>query len=256
MIKGKFTTKNLLLFLSIFMFSQIIIFNSISDAFTPPGEDSLTGFTTSGTLTRDEVWGGKIHITGDVVVPKGVTLAIKTGTTISFSLCKSDYDVEIPVIPGLGKGRCNLIIKGNLMVRGDTNKKVIIGNGDTLNWGGIVFRGTNIDSVVEHAMIINADIGILCAGFSFVKLLGNEIVNNDVGIMISNFSSAKIKGNKIEDNNICGIVCEGYSRPRIAENIIKRNGMGILFENNSQPLVFDNELKDNFKDIQDNRENN
>jgi len=254
MSKGRFTTKNLLLFF--FILFQIIIFNSISDAFTPPGEDSLTGFTTSGTLTRDEVWGGKIHITGDVVVPKGVTLAIKAGAIISFSSCKSDYDVEIPVIPGLGRGRCNLIIKGDLIVEGDRNKKVIIGKGDASSWGGIVFRGANIDSVIEYAIIMNADIGILFADFSFVKLIENEIVKNDVGIMISNFSSVKIRGNKIEDNNICGIVCEGYSRPQIVGNTIKENGMGILFENNSQPFILDNELKDNFKNIQDNRENN
>ena len=45
---------------------------------TPPTDAA----TTSGTLTADEVWSGTINISGDVTVPKGVTLTIEPGTEI------------------------------------------------------------------------------------------------------------------------------------------------------------------------------
>lgn len=237
MSREKFVVKILLLLF--FIFSQVSIARAL---------------TTSGVLTDNEIWSGKVYITGDVIVPKNVTLTIKANTVINFTPYKSDYDAKIPVVSGLGADKCNLIIEGNLIVQGDKNKKVVIGNENALSWGGIVFKGANIDSIVEYAVIMNADIGVLCIGFSFVKLIGNEIVKNDVGVMTFGFSSAKMMSNKIQNNNLCGITSGGYSRPTITENIISGNGIGILLEDSSNPFISDNKLRENLKDIQDNRE--
>ena len=236
MNRGKFAIKILLLF---FIFSQVSIARAL---------------TTSGVLTDNEIWSGKVYITGDVVVPEGITLTIKANTVINFTPYKSDYDVKIPVVSGLGAEKCNLIIEGNLIVQGDKNKRVVIGSEDKLSWGGIIFKGANIDSIVKYARIMNADIGILCVDSSFVKLIGNEIVKNDVGVMTFGLSSAKMINNKIQTNNLCGIISGGDSRPTIAENMISGNGIGILFEDSSKPFIFNNKLKENLKDIQDNRE--
>jgi len=237
MNRGKFVVKSLLLLF--FIFSQVSI---------------ASATTTSGVLTDNEIWSGKVYITGDVVVPEGITLTIKANTVINFTPDKSDYDVKIPVVSGLGADKCNLVIEGNLIVQGDKNKRVVLGSEDKLSWGGIVFKGANIDSIVGYARIMNADIGILCVDSSFVKLIGNEIVKNDVGVMIFGLSSAKLKSNKIQNNYLCGITSGGYSRSTITENIISGNGIGILFEDSSNPLIFDNKLRENLKDIQDNRE--
>jgi len=184
MNRGKIAVKSLLLLF--FIFSQVSIASAL---------------TTSGVLTDNEIWSGKVYITGDVVIPEGITLTIKANTVINFTPDKSDYDVKIPVVSGLGAGKCNFVIEGNLIVRGNKNKRVAFSSEDTLSWGGIVFKGTNTDSIVKYARIMNADIGILCVDFSFVKLIGNEIVKNDVGVMIFDFSSAKMRSNKIQTNN-------------------------------------------------------
>ncbi|RLE08655.1 hypothetical protein DRZ78_00665 [Candidatus Aerophobetes bacterium] len=245
MIKEKITVKNLLLFLFMFIFSQITIFNGISNA-----------FTTSGVLTEDEVWSGKIHITGDVMVPKGIKLTIQGGTIITFAPDKSDNDIKLPIFPDLGVNKCNLIIEGDLIIQGDrTNRVIITGQKrqDTLSWGGIIFKGMNIDSVVKYTIIKNAEIGLLCSDSSFVRLVGNIVTQNDIGIMTFDLSSAEIKDNRIQGNIICGIACYDYSRSIIVSNIISKNSIGILLEDTSNPCILQNKLRENFKDIEDNR---
>jgi len=70
---------------------------------------SVLAITTSGTLTQDEIWTGKVLITGDVVIPKGITLTVQAGTFITFSGEGSDNDVETAVLNELWLGKSNLI---------------------------------------------------------------------------------------------------------------------------------------------------
>jgi len=75
------------------------------------GENNIT---TSGVLTHDETWTGKVHITGDIVVPEGITLVIQPGTIITFAPNSSDNDVKLPApvsrkIPVIERNKSNLI---------------------------------------------------------------------------------------------------------------------------------------------------
>ena len=38
-----------------------------------------------GELVKDEVWAGKVLVSGDVLVPEGVTLTIQSGTVVGLS---------------------------------------------------------------------------------------------------------------------------------------------------------------------------
>lgn len=66
----------------------------------------------SGMLSSDEKWSGVIHLTGDIVIPEGVTLTIDPGTVIKLS----DYD---DTNGGKYPDRCELIVYGKLKINGD-----------------------------------------------------------------------------------------------------------------------------------------
>lgn len=38
-----------------------------------------------GPLEKDQVWEGDIHVSGDVVIPEGITLSLRPGTKIFFA---------------------------------------------------------------------------------------------------------------------------------------------------------------------------
>ena len=98
--------------------------------------------TTSGVLTDNEIWSGRVHVTGDIVVPEGITLAIEPGTVITFTPNGSDNDVKLSVLELLGDNKCNLVVKGNLRIEGEKDNRVIMSelvydvNGQTtISWG-------------------------------------------------------------------------------------------------------------------------
>jgi len=208
-------------------------------------------FTTSGTLVCNEIWNGRIHITGDVVVPEGVTLSIKAGTEITFA-SESDYDADLPVAADLGINKCNLIIKGDLEIQGTEDNEVIIGEKvydlnteSTISWGGIIFDGTNGNSVIEHCVIRYADIGISFAGHSTAIITQNTIAENSVGIMVIGSASPQIRSNRIHDNVLWGISCYEDSFPIINDNIVEKNEVGIGSTDSSSPTITCNTVANN-----------
>ncbi|MQY70030.1 MAG: hypothetical protein GH145_04115 [Firmicutes bacterium] len=62
-----------------------------------------------------------------MVIPEGITLVILAGTTISFTPNHSDYDAELPLLAELGRGKCNLVVQGNLRIEGEKDKVVSVG---------------------------------------------------------------------------------------------------------------------------------
>ena len=66
--------------------------------------------TTSGTLAADEVWSGTITLTGDVTVPKGITLTIEPGTDV---ICPARSD---DTAGGSITSLTELIVEGSLVV--------------------------------------------------------------------------------------------------------------------------------------------
>ncbi len=79
----------------------------------------VLAITTSGTLTQDEIWTGEILITGDIVIPEGITLTVLPGTSITFSGDGSDNDVETAILNELWLGKSNLLVKGDLRIQGE-----------------------------------------------------------------------------------------------------------------------------------------
>lgn len=212
--------------------------------------------TTSGVLFQDEVWSGQVHVTGDVVIPQGITLTVRAGTTITFMPNSSDNDVKIPVLDILGIDKCNLIVKGNLRIEGEKDNKVIIGEliydvnrQTTITWGGIIFEGTNIDSIIEYSEITHADVAVVCTGFSTPRITNSTIADTDVGIMTFDLSSPRVTSNRIHNNTLWSISCYDYSFPMISHNIIESSEVGIGCEDFSLPIIRYNTFANNSVDI-------
>jgi len=208
--------------------------------------------TTSGVLVHDETWSGKVDITGDVVIPEGITLVIQPGTTITFTPNSSDNDVKIPVLEKLGINKCNLIVKGNLRIEGKKNNKVVIGeffydvNRQTaITWAGIIFEGINVSSIIKYSEIRYADVAVVFTGSSTPRIISSVIANNGVGIMTFDLSSARITGNRIDNNILWGISCYDSSFPMISHNIIKGSEVGMGCEGSSFPIIQCNRFSNN-----------
>ncbi len=208
--------------------------------------------TASGVLVHDETWNGKVHVTGDVVIPLGIILIIQSGTTITFTPNSSDNDVKIPALEKLGINKCNLIVKGNLRMEGEKDNKVVIGeffydvNRDTtITWAGIIFEGTNVSSIIKYSEIRYADVAVVFTGSSTPRIINSVIANNGVGIMTFDLSSPRIAGNRIDNNTLWGISSYDSSFPMISHNTIKGSEVGIGCEGSSFPIIQYNRFSDN-----------
>lgn len=212
----------------------------------------VLAITTSGTLTQDEIWTGKVLITGDVVIPEGITLTVLPGTFITFSGDGSDNDVETVALNELWLGKCNLIVEGDLIIQGKEDSRVVIGglipdaNRPTPAWwGGIIFEGLNVGSLIEYAEIRYADVALVFTGHSLPWIVNSTIADNDVGIMTFDLSSPRIIANVIDRNILWGISCYNFSFPMVSENSIKGGEVGIGCQDYSSPTIQYNELADN-----------
>ena len=218
---------------------------------------SVLAITTSGALIQDEIWTGEVLITGDVVIPEGITLTVLPGTFITFSGDGSDNDVETVVLNELWLGKSNLLVKGDLRIQGEKDKKVIIGgnsfdldNPTSVNWwGGIIFEGLNVGSLIEYAEIRYADVALVFTGSSLPWIINSIIADNDVGIMTFDFSSPRITENRIENNTLWAIACYGLSFPMISHNTIKGNEIGVGCEDSSFPTIEYNRFSGNHTDM-------
>ncbi len=212
--------------------------------------------TTSGILIQDEIWSGNVYVTGDVVIPKGITLVMLAGTVVNFASDHSDYDTRLSLLAGLGEGKCNLVVQGNLRIEGEENKVVTVGEliydlkrQSKMSWGGIIFEGINALSIIRHAKIRYADVAIVCLNSSSPRIVNNTITENDVGVMTFDFSSPRINENQIHHNTLWAVSCYDYSFPMISQNIITANLVGIGCENSSLPIIQYNTFGNNSVNI-------
>jgi hypothetical protein len=88
-----------------------------------------------GTLTRDEIWSGEIHITDHISVPKGVILTIEPGTVVKFKHYRGYKEPWIR--PGLN-------VKGTIKAIGTPERQIWFTSDaeDPINgdWRGIKYR--------------------------------------------------------------------------------------------------------------------
>lgn len=149
--------------------------------------------TTSGTIARDEIWRGEIHLTGDITMANGATLTIEPGTVVYIAsngddqhCCAGDFDDEYTRSNNdptrFGSWNMNAILidgRGGIIHAVGTSEKPIAfrpegDNTSPAQWDGVyIERGT-----IQYTIL-------LYGGHTVIQPLGKsgeviEIAHNEV----------------------------------------------------------------------------
>ena len=232
----------------------------------------------SGELAENEVWEGRIYVTGTVTVPEGVTLTIHSGTIIGFEPADE---------------RSAIIVHGELYAEGAPDRMIVFGSlgkqqetktptpgsenpssvqpgQPSLNaappkagdWQGIrieeqspnsrftycrIQHATNgivcvTDTVqIERCLFSENNIGVLCENTN-PTISANEFNRNGSGAQFRGAAAPRVEYNEFTANRF-GLVCEDDSRPRIQQNIIRSNyEYAIICYSTSSPEIVSNNI--------------
>jgi parallel beta-helix repeat protein len=193
----------------------------------------LSGY--SGTISNNQTVSGSFIVSGDLLVPSGVTLNISAGSKFYFINNGSE-----------------LIVNGTLSAVGTSGNNITFdftspsangiefnnGSSGTLSYCTIENAYCGVDCNQSLPTITNCTISNNYTGIELynIGVQTNNIGNNTIednqyyGINMTYSSPRNIYGNTIDDNGQAGIYCANYSTPYIYNNTITNNGAaGITF---------------------------
>ncbi len=124
----------------------------------------------TGTVTTDQMLTGAVTLTGDVVIPAGVTLTVAAGTAISVA------------------GNFSLSVKGNLAVQGTAAAGVQFAGAQGKQWGGIAVSGTGRANI-SYAQISNAQQGFATSAGTMYALDHVVIKDSQTGLVLASTGS-------------------------------------------------------------------
>lgn len=214
---------------------------SIAHIYTKTGEYSVTltatdndgGETTAtlivsvtttleGELALDEVWTGKIELKGDIIVPVGITLTIKSGT-----------EIIVPLDSGLE-------VDGKIL-SGETGEKVRFtvdsstGSSGPDSWKGIYLSPESTGSTFINTLIEYASRGLILNKQDIV-IEDSILRENGIGIHMEQ-SRITIQKCSFDNNLFYGIKEEGNCTPIINDNIFTGNGLAPYYHNQETILT-------------------
>lgn len=191
----------------------------------------------SGELITDEVWAGKVLISGDVLISEGVTLTIQSGTVVGFEPADPPYQ---------------LIVQGTLYAEGEPDNFITFGSLGTADeepkpgdWAGIFIDAASQNARLSYCRIRDAINGIICQSDA-AQIEDCLLSNNEVAIICDNASPIASR-NQI-DTNGTAIRCLGNAAPDLAHNEIRANEYGISCDDDSRPKIQRNEIIANYRD--------
>ncbi len=225
--------------------------------------DSVTGIIEkSGELTQNEVWGGRVHVTGTVIVPEGITLTIRAGTIIGIE--PADVPTEI-------------IVQGELYAEGAPDRMIVFGSlgkqqtiekpksdqktftrpttapgTPTINaappeagdWQGIKIEAQSPNSRITYCRIQHATNGIVC-GTDTVQIERCLFSENNIGVLCEN-TNPVISANEFNRNG-SGAQFRGSAAPEVEYNEFNANRYGLVCEDDSRPRIQHNNLRSNYE---------
>ena len=191
----------------------------------------------SGELITDEVWAGKVLISGDVLISEGVTLTIQTGTVVGFEPADPPYQ---------------LIVQGTLYAEGEPDNFITFGSLGTADeepkpgdWAGIFLDASSQNARLGYCRIRDAINGIICRSDA-AQIEECLLSNNEVAIICDDASP--IASRNQLDTNGTAIRCLGNAAPDLAHNEIRANEYGISCDDDSRPKIQRNEIVANYRD--------
>ena len=232
----------------------------------------------SGELTENEVWDGRIYITGPVVVPEGITLTIRSGTIVGFEPTDTPSELIVHgelyaegspdrmiVFGSLGKQRerqpeVTIERRGNItstQTRTGTEtdfreKSTITGTPKTVtadppragDWAGIQIEATSPNSRLTYCRIQHAIVGIR-ARTDAVQIESCLFSENNTGVLCES-TNPTITRNEFNRNGI-GSKIQGSASPEVEYNEFTANEYGISCEDDSRPRIQYNVLRANYQ---------
>ncbi len=209
--------------------------NPITNNISGFQEDLLDLSGYSGTISNNQTVSGSFIVSGDLLVPSGVTLNISAGSKFYFINNGSE-----------------LIVNGTLSAVGTSGNNITFdftspsangiefnnGSSGTLSYCTIENAYCGVDCNQSLPTITNCTISNNYTGIELynIGVQTNNIGNNTIednqyyGINMTYSSPRNIYGNTIDDNGQAGIYCANYSTPYIYNNTITNNGAaGITF---------------------------
>ena len=215
----------------------------------------------TGHFKESEVWGGTIHVTGDVVIEDGATLTILPGTVIEVAAMSDDqhggvdraHDPPFPKDPDRIETQSTRIFVGGILNATGTPDSRIIFTSDsetptTYDWDGLgISHGKLEYAIVEYARYNNfqqsSDVVVansifrnmleccICIGHNGAispQILYNDVYNCGHECIDYAGGSALIKGNHFHLEN-----------PEMQPDP-SRGGNGIVVYRNAYPTIEDN----------------
>lgn len=176
---------------------------------------ALRAPTTSGTLTRNEVWRDTMNISGDVTIPSGVMVTVLQGTILNVT------------------GNYKIHVEGSLVVEGNPSSCVTFTRSGG-QWVGIEFNFGDQGSALNYAIIENAQQGLHIYGTD-VPVQNCNIRNDSIGVYASGTSSVFLWN--ILDNNTHGFHLESYGDPTISHNVLRYNSYAVYGDATSVPVM-------------------
>lgn len=184
-------------------------------------------------INKPTSWSGTVIVEGDITVMKNGVLTIEAGTKVLFSP-KMDKTNS-----GKDKTRCELIVKGSLIVRGAGDRKVVFSSNSKSprmgDWYGISIGNPKQPSVIDNAVIEYAYNGIMVKKSNPVIKNSQISLNYNAGILCEVKSKPRISKNIISENGYGGIICGLGAKPILSHNLISLNEIGVVALSLSQP---------------------
>ena len=228
----------------------------------------------SGTLSADETWSSTDthRVTGNVVVPSGITLTIESGTIVKYnSGTRLTVDGTLVAV-GNQASPITFTSYREDSVGGDTNGDGS-SSGQAGDWQGVILGVDSVGNLIDYAEISYAQTGLdlrsdgVTVSNSVVEhssqngvrisdaspmIDANTLRNNRYGLYIQS-GSPQVTGNVVRDNDDYGIwITTSGSAPLInGHNEITANTYGIYVQGNGNaalnplPVVNGNDLYGN-----------
>ncbi|MFH1762019.1 MAG: NosD domain-containing protein, partial [bacterium] len=180
----------------------------------------------SGVIKQDVQWkpeNSPYIITGDIFIPKFITLTILPGTKIIISKSIKNISKEIEQIDNMDSSMISIKINGGFLCKGNPEQRITfrpdISDTNKCWWYGIYLFKANPDySIVSYTDIQGSFRGVYLENCS-VPIHHNIIDYNHSGVTLKLVDKCNIFNNSICSNFFVGIKSE-KSSPHIFSNII------------------------------------
>lgn len=214
----------------------------------------------SGELTENEVWDGRVYITGTVIVPEGITLTIRSGTIVGFEplderiaiivhgeLYAEGAPDSMIVFGSLGKQQEVKTPTPGLENRTSVQRTQLRSNAappKAGDWQGIRIEEQSPNSRFTYCRIQHATNGIACITDS-VQIERCLFSENNIGVLCEN-TNPSISANEFNRNG-SGAQFRGTSAPKVDYNDFTANRFGIVCEDDSRPRIQHNNIRSNYE---------